>query len=269
VNRLGCRLCITDREHALDFTYIQFNHPLIRRWLIFDVDGEDAYTRAEDRQCPPPTFIALNPENGHGHLGYVLSTPVTAFASSSQKALRFCEDVERGMIRRLGADFAYSGFLAKNPLSQQWKTDWQAETPYDLGRLNDCLDKADKRKFPQGEIFGVGRNLTLFDRVRKIAYRRCRASKITGAHSQFEKELQEAAIMENAHFPMPLHRAEVLGIVRSVVKWTWKHFTAERFSKIQSARSRKRWGDHNPLHQLKPWEQLGISRATWFRHRSS
>jgi len=235
--------------------------------MVFDIDSPNAYDRAEERGCPAPTFIALNRANGHAHLGYLLQSPVSAFDSSSRRAMGFYSDVERGLTHRLGADTAYPGFLSKNPVSETWTVDWQARIPYQLATLNDCLDKADKRRRPKQEVNGAGRNCTLFDTLRPIAYKQWRVLHKAGkTRDGLEHMLKVAAASTNATFPVPLTRAEVNGIVRSVARWVWNKFSAQSFSALQSARGKKAWSKTSTLTATKPWEAMGISRRSWYRH---
>lgn len=247
---------------------IQHNSPLIWRWMVFDLDAPDACFHFEDCGLPPPTFIALNPANGHGHLAYQLETPVLAFSSAGPKPMKFFMDIERGMTRRLGADWGYPGFLSKNPLSSRWQTAWMAAKPYRLDTLNDYLDPADKLPRDNGELSGVGRNVALFEAVRKFAYRQWlsvnKAGKMQG---EFEIMLRDFANATNASFCPPLSHAEVRGIARSITRWVWGKFSLAQFSAIQRARSEKRWSMKPTLTKVRPWEAQGISRATWYRRQ--
>lgn len=264
-NLLGSRLRILDKERASGYAIIQHNSPLILKWMVFDIDGEDAYTRAEDRGCPPPTFIALNTDNGHGHAAYFLETPVSAFTSSSRRAIQFYDDVERGLTHKLGADSAYHGFLSKNPLSSRWETDWQAVRPYRLDTLNDCLDSSDKRRALPREPSAIGRNYTTFDAIRVVAYKQCLKFKKDGRSlDSFAIMLLESAQEVNCTFSISLTDPEVRCIVRSVANWVWEEFTFERFSAIQRARAQKKRANMPTISSLKPWEALGVCRRTWY-----
>lgn len=269
-NRLGDRLHMRDREDAAGgYAIIQPNSPLVWKWMLFDLDHDDSYSQIEERGVPAPTFIAVNRSNGHAHCGYRLAAPVTAFGKSSREAIRFFDDVERGICRKLGADRSYSGYLCKNPLSPRWETDWQAVAPYDLARLNDCLDKSDKLKTPKAEESAIGRNVSLFDAVRKVAYGQCLAFKKAGrTFGAFGDMLRDVANVTNSGFHSRLSTAEVAGIARSVAKWTWDRFTLEKFSRIQRAKGRKRWARTMTLTQIEPWKASGVSRRTWERRRA-
>jgi len=236
--------------------------------MVFDIDSEDAYDRAEERGCPPPTFIALNRENGHGHAGYLLESPVSAFVRSSRKAMCFYEDVERGLARKLGADPAYAGFLSKNPLSPRWETDWQARIPYRLDTLNDCLDKTDKRRIKRTAMSGIGRNVTVFDFIRANAYRQwLKYTKDGRSAEEFAAFLADEAHGINRTFRPPLHNAEINGIARSVAKWVLDKFSLKRFSDIQAERGRRSWSRTETRSAMKPWTLEGISRSTWYRRQ--
>jgi len=269
-NVLGGRLRILDKSNASKYAMIQHNSPMVWPWLIFDIDGDDSYERAEKRGCPPPTFIALNRENGHGHAGYLLESPVSAHDGSSRKAMSFFLDVERGMTTKLGADHAYPSLLTKNALSPRWETEWQARIPYRLDTLNDYLTKADKRKTTKSEPSAMGRNSSVFDSVSKVAYKQWHAyHKAKKSLHEFELMLRLVADSHNRTFPIPLSYPEISGIVRSVAKWVWKEFSPQAFSRIQAARGKKAWSRRDTLGKGKPWEAEGISKASWYRHRAA
>lgn len=107
---------IRPRGQALRHLHVQFNHPKFIRWLLLDLDRADAYFRDEDALLPAFNVLIRNPANGHAHAAYVLDVPVAAHDAARQKPLKLLAAVERGLVRRLAADRAYSGLLAKNPL---------------------------------------------------------------------------------------------------------------------------------------------------------
>lgn len=257
---------IFSREQAVTKRLVQLNHPLLFKWLSFDIDREDAYFAAEERFAYDPTFISVNRENGHAHASYLVAMPVSLFEKSHREPIRLFRDVQRGLQKRLGADPAYSGHLTKNPLHPHWETHWQAKMPYDLVRLADSLDKSDKSR-TRGITISIGRNCSLFDRIRQDAYREVlpfkRANK---SEEDFRETLEGDAFHMNGKFSHPLTRQEVKGIAKSVSKWVWDKFSDEKFSAIQTRRINRRWKDGS-LSQSKPWNSEGISRATWYRRQ--
>jgi len=84
----------------------------------------------------------------------------------------------------------------------------------------------------------------------------------------------ERASAYNSHFPSPLDDNEVMGITKSIAKWTISRFSKEDFqnyvnrthsSKIQSIRGSKSKGGGRPNILGTPWVDLGISRSAWYR----
>ena len=234
-------LQILRRDQALQRRHIQLNGPHDIRWLNFDVDRPDARFAAEDANLVQPTFIAINPSNGHAHLAYLLGQPVLRFAKSRMGPLRFAAAVERGYVRRLGADPLYAGLIAKNPIHPHWRAEWLAPGPYDLGTLADWLFECDMRLDPGPKVqSGFGRNCQLFDDLRAVAYREVLTFKRQGAsYAEFATRLKQLAFAINQQFPGPLGTSEVRSIIRSVANWTWRRFSPERFAEIQASRGRQ------------------------------
>jgi hypothetical protein len=257
------------RDAAVSRTHIQPNPERARSWLLFDLDRDDSYFLPEERDLPEPTFIAVNRANGHAHVGYMISGCVTLYENSRQQPISLFRDVERGMSMRLGADFSYNHRVCKNPLHKQWETDWQAAKPYDLGRLADFLTSSEK-KASKGLVIGVGRNCTIFDRLRQDAYREVLDFKKSGrSEADFRALMESDALRMNSKFAAPLVQSEVKGIAKSVSKWVWEKFSVKAFSERQSARVKKRWSKVQTLAEMKPWEKEGVSRATWYRRRTA
>ena len=81
--------------------------------------------------------------------------------------------------------------------------------------------------------------------------------------------------LANLQFSSPLDDNEVIGIAKSIAKWTRANFSEGTFSdyvfrthssEIQSLREEKqRWGRPS-LNEV--WVDLGVSRRTYFRMKS-
>ena len=222
--------------------------------------------------CPEPNFMAINPENGHGHSALLLTIPVARHAAARVEPLHFYSAVERGFARRLGADRHYSGLITKNPVHPHWRVEWRCDQPYTLPDLADWLFPEDMQPdFTVETTLGAGRNCTVFDELRLIAYREVRAFKRDGSLDTFRARLERVAIGINTHFPEALRLSEVRSIVKSVAEWTWRHFSEEQFSARQALRGARRaaqmWAGHVGAEKTKPWDVDNISRATWYRRR--
>jgi hypothetical protein len=139
-----------------------------------------------------------------------------------------------------------------------------------MHELADPLFDRDMAPEPRTETTGLGRNVTVFDELRVFAY--SEVLKFRRAGERFEAWRSRVAIVAdgiNKQFPLPMRPAEVRGIVKSVSEWTWKHFSLEKFSARQLACVNQRWKDHVAASKTKPWEALGISRATYYRRKKA
>lgn len=262
------RLFIRPRDQAIRRRHVSLDGPMSFGWLAFDVDRQDSAFAFEDGNLPAPAFVAVNPANGHSHVCWQLSKPVLRFPDSSIKALKFYSDVERGFRKRLAADPAYNGLLIKNPLHPDWRTLWLAQRPYSLEELNDYLDPADKRRPPRIEQeFGAGRNCTVFEQGRRLAYQAALKHLKSGIGEAFDREVLAICMSLNC-FECPLRHGEIRGIAKSIAKFVRRKFSAGEFSQIQRARVQKRWQNHDKA-APKPWELAGVSRATWFRQKAA
>ena len=272
---------IAGKERAILAKYIQFNQPHAMFWLGFDVDRPGAAIDWSDRNAPAPTLTIMNPENGHAHLLYALKTAVRTAPDGKIKPLKYAAAVEHALCKKLDADTGYSGLICKNPNHSHWKIAvWQPEL-YTLDWLADSLDLNAANDKEIVAEYGLGRNCTLFDKTRKWAYRAIRQG--WPEYEQWLQACYERASAYNLQFASPLDDKEVKGIVKSIAKWTNKQFTPESFHEyvirthskdIQSIRGTKggaiskgggRKIDPLSVESLKPWNDLGVSRRTYYR----
>lgn len=222
---------------------------------------------------PPPTWAAINRENGHAHLVWVLKCPVWENEENIKPA-RFLEAVREAFREKLGGDLSYTGLLTKNPLHPHWMFHCPTGLQlYDLSYLSEFVTLAKRPKRLACRVTaGEGwRNCGVFDALRHWAY-----SAVAGHENPltFRSACIGQSVSLNAGLVVPMSDKEVLGIARSVSGWTWKHMGQGRgsglaqFSKKQSARGKKGGRPRTTCANGKPWEMEGISRATWYRSRS-
>uniref|UniRef100_UPI0028A6F93C replication initiation protein n=1 Tax=Pantoea septica TaxID=472695 RepID=UPI0028A6F93C len=191
--------------------------------------------------------------------------------------------VENALRKKLEADAGYSGLICKNPNHGHWKIAvWQPEL-YTLDWLADFLDLNAANDKEIVADYGLGRNCTLFDKTRKWAYRAIRQG--WPEYDQWLQACYERASAYNQQLAAPLDENEVSGIAKSIAKWTHGKLTEESFheyvsrthtTEIQSKRGRLggmksrgggRYISKDSIEQKKPWLDLGISRATYFRRK--
>ena len=207
-------------------------------WLIFDIDRREAASAWEDAYLPPPTYIAINPSNGHAHLGYALSSPVCMTDVARSHPQRYLAAIERAYIRRLKADVAFNGPLAKNPLNDKWRLWEPANCPaYELGLLAEYVDLP-KREPPRPKREGYSRNCDLFETLMFWAVRAIRNYWDTRNSDRWREDCIQKAVNLNV-FQIPLGVNEAIGIGRSVAKWTWRNTTPSGFHDSQARVGRR------------------------------
>ena len=248
-DRLEEGLLIRSKQSALRRRHVQLNSPACFTWMPLDLDRPDAADAHDQAGLPQPNVIVVNRENGHAHAAYLLATPVARHVNSRIAPLRFYGAVERGLARRLGADRHYAGLIIKNPLHADWTVEWRRDQPYTLPELARWLSASDMaldRSVPT--TLGAGRNVTVFEELRAVAYREVlrfkRDDAGTAGRAVFQARMEAVALDINMQFLAPLRQTEVRAIAKSVSKWTWSRFSQAKFSRLQSHRAQSRTRRH-------------------------
>lgn len=236
-------LRIRSLKQALTKPYIQVNPPHLRVWSVFDVDRPAGALAWEDANLLPPSWAATNKTNGHAHLVWGLRAPVLVDGLGARDApLRYLCAVESLMRERLQADAGYSGLITKTPGHARWLLLRGPRLAYDLDELAEYLPGLEKhRPKRRVEEVGLGRNVTLFDALRKWAYKGIRGYWGGGLDgwNAWVSVVNSKALIYNADFKTPLEGREVWHIAKSVAKWTWRNLSAEGFSQWQAAQGKK------------------------------
>jgi len=237
---------IRTKSHAIQHTHLQPNHPAICKWIAFDIDDPQALFIWFDEHLPPPQVIIRNPNNGHAHYLYRLTTPVGIGGRSSTKAVRYLISVQEALRKALKADDSYGGNLIKNPCHKDHETYLTGvQSSYTLAELAEYLDLAplygQTNKEPANDA-GFGRNCTLFEELRHIAYKNPDKS-----YNAIFRHLEPIAEKLNNRFDKPLLPNEVKHIVKSIARYCARtdfNLSHERFSELQRTRATQRWGDN-------------------------
>lgn len=228
------------REKATLKKYIGYNNKYFINGFVFDVDHEFGAIAWDMAGLPKPNAIIQNTINGHAHLLYALKIPVLKTNSSKIKPLRLASVVQCGFTERLKADKSYADILMKNPLNIfEWRTTWTDIKAYDLYYLADFVpDVIRKNDSNKRNIYGLGRNVNLFEDLRVIAYKNILKYQESKNEHEFYNYLYLTAdiINKQSNSNNPLSHNEIRQICQSVCKWTWKNFSKKQFSIIQSKR---------------------------------
>ena len=230
---------------AIRRPYIQANPPYMRIWSIYDVDRAGGALAWEAAGLPPPSWAAANRENGHAHLVWGLTAPVLVDSPDMRQApLRYLCAVEAAFREGLQADQGYVGLITKNPAHPLWRTLRGPQDAYEIGELAEWVDL--KKHIPKRnpDEVGIGRNVTVFDHLRKYAYKHIRHYKIDVRNFVlWQTHLNNRALERNGDLAVPMDGREVWHIAKSVSKWTWRSFdiaaSDARFSALQAHRGRQ------------------------------
>ncbi|WP_312283863.1 replication initiation protein [Candidatus Igneacidithiobacillus taiwanensis] len=224
---LGQGLHVRSRKQALAYRYIQHNPPTQIWDIVLDVDHRiDLQSLVE----PIPNALALNPENGHGHLFYFLKAGVTCTQAGREAPQRYLAAVERGLCVKMDADDRYAGLISKNLVHPYWSTHVLHDHCWTLGELAEHLnlDAANARRYvPEApeEAYQTGRNVYLFHTVRQWAYSEIRHYWAPNGLPRWQDAILGYLRPINGQFHAPLYESELRAIAKSIAKWTWRHIT--------------------------------------------
>jgi hypothetical protein len=236
-------LKIRSKQLAALKKYIQHNKPTEAAWLVYDIDYAGVLDYIGAQQLPCPNIVATNKKNGRAHIFYGLKAPVYLTEGSSKKAQSLLNKIDFVLTNELEADRGYVGLVSKNPLnSDAWLVQEVNQIPWDLVDFLEYLTLPDKLP-ARARVEGFGRNITLFDSMRRWAYQNVLAYRLTGSRAKFFDAVLGECEIFNAAFPTPLGFPEVKATAKSIAKWTWYKYTGrvsdEEFSKIQAVRGAK------------------------------
>lgn len=244
-NDLESGLKIRPLELAFNHEHIQLNPPHLKVWLAFDVDRPGAayaWENAGKPNLPHPSWAAINRENAHAHLVWGLAVPVLVSCIELRQApLRYLCAIESAYREALKADPGYSGLITKNPKHSRWKVLWGHRDDFTLSELGEYVDLKKFAPSRNPEEIGLGRNITVFEWLRKLCYRTIRSYK-SSTWDDWICYCNTRALERNGELRYPLDTREVWHIARSVAKWTWHNFdinkSDQRFINLQAARGK-------------------------------
>lgn len=263
-------LRIAGRDLARYAAHIQFNGPTHKSWLVFDIDRADTYDLLQDPHIPSPNILPINPANGRGHAYYLIETPVRTALDGSSHAQRYCEAIERALCKRLGADAAYSGLIAKNPLHPHWYTLQLREKPYTLSELADWFTREElNAPWEPLDLEDDGterRNVITFEKLRMWSYRAIQQlDHADGYERWYSAVFQRCTAIQQPFSKGPLPASEIKAVAKSVAGWTYKRFRtkghSEAFLQTQRARGKKGGQAKAMAYEPKRSEALTMRRS--------
>lgn len=219
---------VKHRKMAVNFSNIEHKPKQLIRSLCFDIDSNNALYQWHDNNCLEPNWIAVNPNNGHAHYGYLIKDPVSNGLKSRIKPIVFVDAIERGMTVKTGGDLAYSGFMTKNPMHEKWDVYTGEEHAYTLNDLADNVKLIWKAKKDQAEdLSELGRNSTLFEQCRFWGYRNAERYKQTSNYESFHRAVKSVCDHHNMQFSTLLPESEVKAVAKSIAQYSFYKYQGD------------------------------------------
>ena len=239
--------------------------------IVLDVDGANALYRiveaVEHFEILTPNWTVTRKGAGGTHAVWNLERPVHRGEQARIAPLKALSRISEYYATALQADSGYTGVLSHNPMSVAhgpgFITNWFRQGPYSLPQLGEVIPMGWRR--PTLVRTEIGRNCDLFRALIRWA----------GCPENMVNDCLAAAHVINQSFDIPLPHTEVAATARSVknYRFGWitkgRYFTPEqtrlwgRERGIKSGAARRKG---TPLEDdQRPWEAMGISRATWYR----
>lgn len=249
----GNMLKIRNKKEAITKPYIQFNHPMWKKYIVIDIDNTGAVADwiYDYSYLPQPNLIIENKKNGRAHFVYELLDAVSFTNNSSIKAQRYYTAIQNALTDEFKADHRFTGLVSKNPFSSKWRVSCFREDAYQLKELANKLDlqtaysltdsKAKENlKSANDEDLVCGRNDQVFHASRKLAYKDINEFK-DKAGLLFDNWLSHVLDIvkhQNSVFTNPMDYKECFNIAKSISKFCWKNHDecVKKFSQLQAAR---------------------------------
>jgi hypothetical protein len=261
---LNVGLTWAERNVALRHREIAPDPPGWKTALRFDIDCPcDRAPHVKSGNCPraasywrdvaiaEPSFVVLNPANGHAHYVYLLRgwLRTDGAAAADLAAVRYYAAIERAYTQALRADAGYAGLVQHNPFHAGYDTVSGRDEPYSLRELAAFVELPAFAPRRAAEIRTDGRNIETFDRLRHWAYAqigeyRC-GPRETWNDVVDARALAIAAEVRAAHAGAshPYTDSEALDTAKSVAGWTWSRYVGGHLTRVRADTAARRETD--------------------------
>ncbi|MEG3804956.1 replication initiation protein, partial [Aerococcus mictus] len=177
---------------AVQQRFIQANPRRFQNALVVDIDRASAVMDALEKphEHPDPSWV-IETDRG-AHVGWWLSSPVCRSEYAARKPMRYAARVQEGLVRTLGADPAYTGFITRNPVFPDLapgEVIWGSERAYELGEMRTAAMPRQLPRKTENARTDLGRNCALFEQGRHEVYRLNRAMDFPHADALYRAAL--------------------------------------------------------------------------------
>ena len=257
-------------EAAWRYPEIELRTPLSCPVLVFDCDqgANNPIAAALAEVLPWPSWVCWRTGTQTCHAAYCLRRPVLTHENALPVPQQVIARISEYYLHELRADPGYAGVLTHNPVHPCWHTDWGHQGGYSLAELGQFIPPGWRLPRLAKRLSLEGRNTGLF----RAGMTWCGLPRHWNHLSGVGAYL--AAL--NQTLVLPLSVGEVQTIAWSVEKIARRNLvsgqTQATFSRMQAARGRKGGRisgakrHQGSTEAERPWEAVGVSRRTWYRH---
>lgn len=243
----------------------------------YDVKNQNPFVNHNHYDIEP-NLVIYNQNNGnHQALWFLKDKVFCQQQTRFNKPYQYLRAIESAYDEKYKCDKHFARYISRNPYFKGVSTDWRHTKKHTLNELAEVVNlNASKIKPGNKQVISKNsRNCTIFDDLRFWAYKQ---DTTEISFSDWLTRCLDKAIRHNS-FESPLPLLEVQAIAKSVAQYTYYKKFDESFaeyvqrthtSEIQAKRGaiggKKSKGGGRPS-LGSPWEQLGISRRTYFRKK--
>lgn len=186
--------------------------------LAVDLDHEDAILRifeAVQDGIPFPSWILERQANHHGQAAWIIEH-VSTGPTSRPHPIRYAAAVREALRQAVGGDPHFTNARMWNPWgwTAHGEVTWGHTAPRSLGTLREQLTAAGLWTVPTRAPAPVAAPQAVGGRNNAVFH---------GTRLRSGGTVADVAQQLNSSFPVPLSRAELAGIVRSIEGWEARH----------------------------------------------
>ena len=241
--------------------------------VLVDLDGHDSADRLNGavlaRAVQAPSWTVRRRSSGGVHAAWALTAPVHRYPGARTRPLDLFARVSEFYTSELRGDPGYAGVLAHNPESGLFTVQYLHRGGWSLEELSDPIPAGWRRPSRRKLVSAPGRNVTLFMAICRFA----------GRLSRSIYEIEAEADRLNREFVSPLDANELRDVINSAHRYRarWQArghqpaFIERQRARGRAGRGKARKASASPEasnEERRPWEEAGVSRATWYRRRS-
>lgn len=229
-----------NKSDALGMKHIETAPRAYQNVMVLDFDMPDADMHIQDligeEKMATPNLVVINENHDrHAHAVFFFE-----YGASTDRTKSYLDAIRKKTTINTGADLAYNNRTFRNPLMHptQILTDHLYTFEEMMNMVKDVqIPRKSKVEIDDIDMLALGRNTGTFALLRHFANANFNA--YHGNRAGYEVAIMEKAHEINCTHEKALPVSELQGIVASVLRFVYKHYSRTNFLNRQSALGRK------------------------------